>query len=218
MFRRIFLSAVIAGAVAGLVAAALQRIEIVPLIERAEVYEQAPSGPAHLGESESGFARIAYTVAADILVGIGFALLLGGGMALASLGGHPVGAGRGLLWGAAGFAAFVLMPALGLAPSLPGMPEGDLGQRQAWWLGTAVATALGLGVLVFGRNRTVRLLGLGLIILPQAVGSPAPAEYAGKAPPELAAEFALASLVAAGLFWLLLGGLSGWLHERLHIR
>jgi cobalt transporter subunit CbtA len=220
VFARILLTALVAGGIAGLFAAAVHQVRIVPLIERAEVYENAPSEPAHPGEAHpgpghAGVERVVYTVAADILVGIGYALLLGGAMALAGLAGHPIDAGRGMLWGAAGFAAFTLMPALGLAPSLPGMQEAELAQRQAWWLGTAAATALGLAALVFGRTYVARLLGLGVLVLPHLLGPPAPAEYGGTAPPELAAQFAVASLAAAGMFWLLLGGLSGWLHRRL---
>ena len=33
-------------------------------------------------------------------------------------------------------------------------------------------------------------------------------------PAELAAEFAIASLAVAAAFWLLLGGVSGWLYRR----
>jgi len=49
VFQRIFLTALIAGAVAGLFAAGVQRIKIIPLIERAEVYE---AGEAHDGSPE----------------------------------------------------------------------------------------------------------------------------------------------------------------------
>jgi predicted cobalt transporter CbtA len=41
VFQRIFLTALIAGVVAGLFAAGVQRIKIIPLIERAEVYRRA---------------------------------------------------------------------------------------------------------------------------------------------------------------------------------
>jgi len=119
MFRRICLTALVAGVVAGLFAAALQRIKLVPLIERAEVYEAAEIHAGRAGttmprawQPEAGFERAAYTVLADLVTGIGFALLLTGAIALAGLRGHGVDAGRGLLWGAAGFAVFTLAPAL----------------------------------------------------------------------------------------------------------
>jgi len=136
MFRRICLTALVAGVVAGLFAAALQRIKLVPLIERAEVYEAAEIHAGRAGttmprawQPEAGFERAAYTVLADLVTGIGFALLLTGAIALAGLRGHGVDAGRGLLWGAAGFAVFTLAPALGLPPSLPGMEAAGLFAR-----------------------------------------------------------------------------------------
>jgi predicted cobalt transporter CbtA len=47
------------------------------------------------------------------------------------------------------------------------------------------------------------------------IGAPEPPEMVGKVPPGLVAEFVIASLATAGLFWLLLGAISGWLYHRL---
>lgn len=222
MFRRIFLTALIAGAVAGLFAAGLQRITTIPLIDRAEIYEAAETHPGHAGmtmpeawQPEAGVERAAFTLLSDVLTGIGFALLLTGGIALASLRGHEVDARRGLLWGAAGFAVFTLAPALGLPPELPGMEAAELVHRQAWWVGTAIATAGGLGLIVFRPTLVYRAIGVALLILPHAIGVPEPPEHGGSVPLELAAQFVVASIVAAALFWLLLGGISGWLYRRL---
>jgi cobalt transporter subunit CbtA len=222
VFHRIFLTALIAGAVAGLFAAGVQRIKVIPLIERAELYE---AGEAHGGDARAGMAeawqpqagleRAAYTALADVLAGIGFALLLTGAIALASLQGYVVNAQRGILWGAAGFTVFVLAPALGLPPLPPGMEAAELVQRQMWWIATATMIALGLGLIVFPRRLVYRVIGVGLLILPYAVGAPEPSEVGGKVPSGIAAEFAVASLAAAGLFWLLLGGIAGWLYHRL---
>jgi cobalt transporter subunit CbtA len=222
VFQRIFLTALIAGAIAGLAAAGVQRIKIIALIEQAEVYEVAEAHGGHAGpgsteawEPVAGFERTAYTVLADVLAGIGFAFLLTGAIALASLRGHRINAHRGLLWGAAGFVVFALAPALGLPPLPPGTEAGDLVQRQLWWIATAAATAFGLGLIVFSRRLVYRLIGVVLPILPYAFGAPEPPEIGGKVPPGLAAEFVVASLAAAGVFWLLLGAISGWLYQRL---
>lgn len=222
MFQRIFLTALIAGAVAGLVAAGVQRIKIIPLIEQAEVYETAEAHGRHGGagvaeawEPQAGLERAAYTALADVLAGIGFAFLLTGAIALASLRGYGVDARRGILWGAAGFAVFVLAPAFGLPPLPPGVEAAELVQRQAWWIATAAAAALGLGLIVFPRRLVYRVIGAGVLILPYVIGAPELPEIGSKVPPGLAAEFVLASLAAAGVFWLLLGVISGWLYDRL---
>jgi len=222
VFQRIFLTALIAGAIAGLTAAGVQRFNIIPLIEQAEVYEATEAhgahpgaGPTEVWEPEAGFERAAYTVLADVLAGIGFAFLLTGAIALAGQRGYVVDARRGILWGAAGFAVFALAPALGLPPLPPGIEAAELVQRQVWWIGTATTTAFGLGLIVFPRRLVYRVIGAGVLVLPYVIGAPGPREIGGKVPPELAAEFVIASLAGAGLFWVLLGALSGWLYHRL---
>jgi len=222
VFQRIFLTALIAGAIAGLVAAGVQRIKIIPLIEQAEVYEAAETHGGHAGagggeawEPQAGPERAAYTILADVLAGVGFAFLLTGAIALASLRGYIIDARRGLLWGAAGFAVFALAPGLGLPPLPPGIEAADLIQRQLWWIATAAAAALGLGLIVFPRRLTYRVIGAGVLIVPYVIGAPEPPEIGGQVPPGLVAEFVVASLAVAGVFWLLLGTISGWLYERL---
>jgi cobalt transporter subunit CbtA len=224
MLRRILLTGLIAGTAAGLFAAGLQHLRIIPLIGAAEVYEAAGAHADHQhGQQEAaaaewepapGLERTGYTVLADVLAGIGFALLLAGGVALARLRGYPIDARRGLIWGAAGFLVFALAPAIGLPPELPGMQAAGLMARQEWWLSTAAATALGLGLLVFARQPIVRVIGVAILILPHLVGAPIAPHGASALPAELAAEFATASLATAALFWLLLGGISGWLYRR----
>jgi cobalt transporter subunit CbtA len=221
VFQRIFLTALIAGVVAGLFAAGVQRIKIIPLIDRAEVYEageahggDAGAGLAQAWQPQAGLERAAYTALADILAGIGFALLLTGAIALAGLRGYVINAQRGILWGAAGFTVFALAPALGLPPLPPGMEAAGLVQRQVWWIATAATTALGLGLIVFPRKLVYPMIGVGLLILPHLIGAPEPPEIGGKVPSGIVAEFVVASLAAAGLFWLLLGALTGWLYHR----
>ena len=224
MLRRILLTGLIAGTAAGLFAAGLQHLRLIPLIAAAEVYEAAGAHAGHQhGQQESaaaewepapGLERTGYTVLADVLAGIGFALLLAGGVALARLRGYPIDARRGLIWGAAGFLVFALAPAIGLPPELPGMQAAGLIARQEWWLLTAAATALGLGLVVFARQPVLRVIGAAILVLPHLVGAPIAPHGASALPAELAAEFATASLATAALFWLLLGGISGWLYRR----
>lgn len=234
MLRRIFLTALIAGTIAGLFAAGLQHLKLIPLIAAAEVYEAAGAqadhqhgaAPAHDAaapahdtataewEPAPGIERAGYTLMADLLAGIGFALLLAGAVALARSRGYAIDARSGLLWGAAGFAVFALAPAIGLPPELPGMSAAELAARQQWWLLTAAATAAGLGVVIFARPAPLRVVGAALIVLPHLIGAPAAPHGATGVPAELAAEFATASLATAAAFWLLLGSVSGWLYRR----
>jgi cobalt transporter subunit CbtA len=238
MFRRIFLVALIAGSTAGLLAAGIQHLKVVPLIAAAEVYEAAAPPAAHghdLHDSASpdhhhpapaaaeagqawepapGLERTAYTILADLLAGIGFALILNGAVAIARTRGHAIDAGRGLLWGIAGFAVFSFAPAAGLPPELPGMAAADLVARQQWWLITAAMTAAGLATIVFGRRPALWLAGLVILLIPHLVGAPISPGAKSMVPATLAAEFVTASLATTLLFWLTLGSLSGWLHQR----
>jgi len=220
--RHILLTALVAAFIAGLTAFAVQSAKVVPLIAAAEVYEEAGAAKtteaapaAHVHEAwepAEGFERYAYTALADLLVAFGFALILAG---LFALRGRDVDARQGLLWGLAGFAVFALAPSFGLPPELPGSQAAELGLRQLWWIGTAIATAGGLGLLVFAGGTPRRLLGLALVILPHLVGAPHAHEVGGAAPPELAAQFVSASLMTSAIFWLVLGTSAGWLYGRL---
>jgi cobalt transporter subunit CbtA len=227
MLRRILFTALIAGTVAGLFAAGIQHLKLIPLIAAAEVYETAGAHPDHQHgaapeqqsaapewEPAPGIERAGYTVLADVLAGIGFALVLIGAVALARLGGYTIDARRGLVWGAAGFVVFALAPAIGLPPELPGMAAAGLAARQQWWLLTAAATAGGLGLIIFARPAASRVAGAALIVLPHLIGAPAAPHASTGVPAELAAEFAIASLAVAAAFWLLLGSVSGWLYRR----
>ena len=104
---------------------------------------------AHAHEHGDGWApadgaeRTFFTFAANMVTGIGFALLL---VAVSELFGGIADWRQGVFWGLAGFAVFTLAPGLGLPPELPAMPAADLGERQAWWLGTVLATGAALGL------------------------------------------------------------------------
>jgi cobalt transporter subunit CbtA len=227
MLRRLLIVSLVAGLAAGALATLVQSALLTPLILEAETYEAgaAPAhahdarmaheheaGPAHVHEHAGlGLERLAYTALANLLAGVGFALLLNAAMTVR---GRPLTMRDGLLWGLAGFAAFALAPALGLPPELPGSAAAEIVARQLWWLAAAAATAGGLALAAFGRSAAFVAGGLALIVLPHLVGAPEPERSGGAAPPELAAHFAVLSLAAAALFWAALGGVSGLLRER----
>lgn len=218
MFFRVFASAVVAGLLAGLVLTGLQLAVTSPLILTAETFETVtPPAPAaehqHAAEEEAieGPKRMLYTGIATVSTGVGFALLLVAAMALR---GREVDARTGLLWGAAGFAVFALAPGFGLPPELPGSVAAELAPRQAWWLATAAATAVGLWGIAFTRHWALIVGGIVLIALPHLVGAPHPPEGVGRVPPELAAHFTAASLGLAAVFWLILGAVAGGLFNR----
>ena len=102
---------------------------------------------------QDGFERTAFTLAANVLTGIGFALLL---IAVSELAGGIVDWRQGVFWGLAAFAVFTLAPGLGLPPELPAMPAAELGPRQVWWVATALSTAGGIALLVYGRSVACR--------------------------------------------------------------
>lgn len=226
MVRRIVLTALAAGAIAGLFMWAIQVVKVVPLIHQAEAYEQhAEATPAHshdaatpghshdgdAWEPAEGFERHAFTLLADLIVGVGFGFILVGVIALR---GRDVTWRQGIAWGLAGFAAFYAGPSLGLPPELPGMAAADLAGRQVWWLFTAAATAGGLAMASFGRNAVSVLSGVLLVLIPHLIGAPTHHPEGGPLPAVLAAEFAVASLVTVQLFWIVLGGFTGYFYGR----
>lgn len=140
---------------------------------------------------------------------IAYALLLTAGFGLAQVYGKEISLREGLLWGLAGFAAFQLAPAMGVAPELPGTMAADLTARQVWWLGTAISTGLALAVLGYGKGALSLALAALLLALPHVIGAPHPEGFSGVAPPELAAAFATRSLGVGLIVWAALGALAG---------
>jgi cobalt transporter subunit CbtA len=212
VFGRIFITALAAGFIAGLFIWGEHMVKAVPLILEAEVYEVAAQGAATQDSPDEGYERHAYTLITDLITAIGFALMLAAAFALS---GRDVDWREGLLWGLGGYAAFTLAPSLGLPPEVPGMQAADLGQRQAWWLATVVATLIGMGLIFFARAVPAKALGGVLIVLPHLIGAPAHEAVSGPLPAELAAEFVAVSLITTGLFWLVLGGSAGFVYRRL---
>lgn len=221
MTGRILTGALVAGLVAGFLAAVLNLWTLTPLILEAEVFERAAQAQADGAEqvqteeaTPAGLSRSLGTVATTLVAYAGFALVLGAAMAVAARSGHLIDARTGVLWGLAGWVAVHLAPAVGLPPELPGMDAGALAARQAWWALCVVSTALGLAALAFGRGTTWLALGAALLLLPHALGAPQPPSHEGLVPPGLAAAFATRSLAVAALSWAVLGALAGALAER----
>jgi cobalt transporter subunit CbtA len=225
VLNRVLTIALIAGLVAGLAASALQLLWTTPLIIEAERYEQAavaaPSTHDHGSHDHDhdggawapadGLQRTAFTVLTHVLIATGFGLLLTG---LFVLRGRETLV-TGLLWGVAGFIAFHGAPALGLPPELPGTEAASLTARQLWWLATVLCTGGGLALLVFAPKPVLRIAAPIIVVLPHLYGAPQPAVHAALAPAALQTEFVVASLVTNGVMWLVLGGVGGFLFDRL---
>ncbi len=228
LFQRIVFAAVLAGLAAGIGMSALQQWKVAPLIHVAESYEAAApahehadaaahAADGHVHDAQAwapadGLERTAYTVLANVLAAIGFALLLG---AVSVLAGIEITAANGALWGLGGFLAFQLAPAIGLPPELPGMAAAELAGRQLWWWGTALSTGAGLLAVAKFRNSIGIAVAALLILAPQIVGAPQlAAEHGSALPAELASAYAAAALAVGAAFWLVMGPLLGWISQR----
>jgi len=221
-FRKLLTAALWSGVLAGLLLTAAQSLQVIPTLLQAEAYEQhalatnPPLQSASAGHSDhaahaawqpqNGWQRTFFTAVANAGLAIGFALLLGAAMLFR---GHEKNWRRGLLWGAAGFAVFFVAPSLGLPPEVPGTAAAQLGDRQAWWLLTVLASGSGLALLVFAGKAPVKLLGVLLLLLPHLIGAPQPQLPVSSAPADLAQTFIYATTLTNAVFWLALGGLMG---------
>lgn len=229
MIARVLAVAIAAGLIAGLFASLVQAYKVTPLIFQAETYEGAGDHSATAGHShgehnhgehdhggdgawapEDGLERISFTILANCLVGVGFSLLLVAGFVLS---GREVDWRKGVLWGLGGFAAFALAPAVVLPPEVPGSVAAAVSVRQGLWLLIAVLTATGLAIVFFSNNWLLRTIGMAVLLAPLVIATPE-GDGVGSVPPELSAQFVAASLGAAALFWVALGGVSGHFYRR----
>ncbi|HBP4950264.1 CbtA family protein [Pseudomonas aeruginosa] len=231
MIKRIARTAGFAGLLAAIVLTLLQSLWVTPLILQAETFETAEPVVEHSHEApvaahqheheghghdggawapEDGWQRTLSTGLSNLVVAVGFALMLAGLFTLRA----PNQTWQGLLWGLGGFAVFSLAPSAGLPPELPGSAAADLLLRQSWWIGTAVATATGLGLIAFARHWALRGIGLLLLAVPHLIGAPQPEVHQSLAPEALAQEFILASLLTNALFWSALGLAAAWFFAR----
>jgi len=236
MIAKMLLAAIAAGLVAGLLMTGVQQARLVPLILKAEVYENAEHHdhnaaanhafslvtPAEAHEMQAagadddghmlfGLNRYTGSLLANLVTGAGYGLLLA---AIILLTGHAMTLRSGLAWGACGWLAVHLLPSVGLPPELPGMPVADLTARQVWWVSTVVASGAGIYLLALRPESWLKALGVVLIAFPQAIGAPEPSTIDSLVPATLAAEFTASALASALFFWLVLGLGMGVLMER----
>jgi cobalt transporter subunit CbtA len=235
LFRAIFLVSLLAGGAAGLVMTGLQQLATVPLILKAEVYEQAvpeaadadtlavghqheaggdEHGHDHGDEGwkpADGWQRTLFTAAANVVTAVGFALVL---VVASECAGGVVGWRSGLGWGLAGFVSFILAPGLGLPPELPAMPVADLVARQVWWLGTVASTAGALALLVFARRLPLAVIAILLLLAPHLIGAPQAPSVESPIPEALHHQFMIAVMATGLVFWSVLGAVAGWLRPR----
>lgn len=217
-FRELVTAALWTGLLAGLLLTAVQQIQVIPTLLKAEVYEEnaaaavvANTHDHHEWQPENGWERTLYTAIANITLGVGFALLIGAVMCLR---GRPGSWRMGLLWGLAGYLTFFVAPSLGLPPEVPGTTGAKLADRQSWWLITALDTGLGLSLLAFAKTKTYKFFGAVLLISPHLIGAPQPETHNSAAPAELVQSFIIATVFANAVFWLAIGGLMGQFYKK----
>lgn len=223
MSQKIFVSALVSGAVAGLVGALLQFAFVIPLLLEGELYETGARVHFAEGTAESvagapalgwDMSRHGLTVAFNLISWIGFALVLTALMAIAAVRGRAVTAASGAVWGVAAFFVVHLAPATGLPPELPGTAAAEVSVRYIWWIATIACAAAALAALVFRPGVAALALAAVLLIAPHVFGAPHLDNYYGVAPPELSALFVARALAVGAVTWVVLGSLAGWLLSR----
>jgi cobalt transporter subunit CbtA len=228
MLQRLLLSGVLAGLIVGAFVTMIHLTMVTPIILEAETYEaKAESAPAahshdagtpahgHAEEAwapEDGLERSLYTLAANLVMAVGFGLLL---TAAYTVFGTNLTSRTGLFWGVAGYLCFSFLPALGLPPELPGSAAAELSARQAWWIGTVAASAIGLALLAFAPASWMKVGGVALMFVPHLIGAPHPAAgEAGSVPPELAAHFVIVTMFMNAAMWVALGAMTAYFFRR----
>jgi cobalt transporter subunit CbtA len=169
-----------------------------------------------------GAERTAYTIFANIFVGIGFAAVLLSIMTQIQVQGiAQLTVAKGFLWGLGGFMAFFVAPSIGMPPEIPGMMAAPLEHRQLWWVLAVLGMGFGLLILAFAPFRW-KLIGVAAIALPYVVSIPHFEGVAFSHPDplvvdaliDLQQQFILFSGLSNLCLWLILGGSCAWLLNR----
>ncbi len=220
MIMRVLFAAILAGFAAGLAMTTIQNWKTTPLILKAEAFEKAnaeaagepkkaetaqatnpPAKPEPWAPSE-GFERIAYSVVADIIVAIGFALMLVAASLLTKIDITPQ---NGAYWGLLAFAVFNLIPASGLQPDLPAMPAADLLSRQIWWWSAVVAGIIGVGLIALRGGVLFSVIGVAIILVPHIIGAPQPESHETTIPVYLIQPYVANSMLMMAVTWVVAG-------------
>jgi len=206
MIARYAISALFAGALAGLIAGLLQLFFVQPVLLHAELYESGTlvhfgGEPISAHPELPGFDAIrdGLSLIFTMLTYTGYALMMIAVMSIAEESGATIDGRSGILWGVAGFVAFHLAPGFTLAPEVPGVAAADVGARQVWWFATVGAAAVALWLLAFG----VSWMAWG-------VAAPEPEVFTGPVPTEIAALFAARAFGVGLAAWVLLGSFAGF--------
>ena len=218
MFKNIFVSAVVCGAIAGVLATAMQMLLVTPLLMEAELFETgqsthfiidgSPESPMkHVNIWEDPYRHL-MTLFFNLVTFTGFGFILIAAMALFQKRGFSLSKAEGIVAGVSGFIVFQLAPSVGLPPELPGTISVAVGLKQAWWIITILSTMVGILLLFLGKYKVVSGAGIIFIIIPHLIGHPKLETYFGVAPPELAAEFASRALAVSLVTWIILGVIS----------
>jgi len=239
LFRRIVMYALLVGVVSGLALTAVQFWQVIPIIQSAERFEESAPPAAHEHDAHDhgghehaagawapadGLERTGFTLLSNVLTAVGFALVLLAAMSASRRVTRSTSLDwrHGLAWGAAGYAVFFAVPALGLPPEVPGAAAAALEARQFWWVLAVVCTAAALAGAAFGKSPW-RWAALLLLALPFVIGAPQPdtAPFAGHAPAaaaeleQLAQRFVGATAIANAVLWIVLGLGSAWAINRI---
>jgi cobalt transporter subunit CbtA len=217
MIARVVISALFAGALAGLIAGILQLVFVQPVLLHAELYESGAlthfgAEPVSAQPDLPGFdaVRDGLSLVFSMLTYTGYALLLIAAISLAEERGAHVDGRSGILWGIAGFVAFHLAPGFSLAPEVPGAAAADVTARQIWWFATAGSAAIALWLIGFGKGWTAWGVATILLLAPHLIGAPQPDSFTGPVPTEIGALFAARAFGVGLAAWVLLGCLAGY--------
>lgn len=232
MMYRMFAAAMAAGVLAAVLITVVEAFTTTPLILAAEeleigapvIHDQLqpengqidPDTVSHAHDPNAwaptdGLERFLYTVLANAVTGIAFALFLVVGL---TFGERKPDLIKSMLLAMAGFATFTLGPVMGLAPELPAMPSVDLQDRQIWWAFTVAFTFCGLICLFWTQSNALKVLGIVVLAVPHIWGAPQPTTMSSQVPATLAAHFAATSIVISALFWAMIGYFSAIFFER----
>lgn len=221
MTSRFLISALFAGACAGVIAALLQYVFVQPVLLHAELYEGGDlvhfgAEPVSAHPELPGFdaVRDGLSIVFTMLIYTGYALMMVAAMGLAEERGAQINARTGIVWGVAGFVAFHLAPGFTLAPEVPGVAAADVGARQIWWFATVGTAAVAMWLVAFGQNWVAWGIAAILLAAPHVIGAPEPDTFTGPVPTEIAALYAARALGVGLAAWVLLGMFAGYFWQR----